>query len=88
VIHRIPVLFFHLDLPAVGSGKEEDVDDFIHSKHLVVAKGRQTMEFVEDHVGQVIVKHADLHVSWLATLAMQVPLGMARMWSGMSVVIM
>jgi hypothetical protein len=36
------------------------------------------MEFIEDHVGQVIVKHANLHVGWLATLAMQVPLGMAK----------
>jgi hypothetical protein len=78
VIHRVPVLFFHLDLPTVGSGKEEDVNDFIQGEQLVVAKGRQTMEFVEDQVGQVIVKHADLHVSWLATLAMQVPLGMVE----------
>jgi hypothetical protein len=36
------------------------------------------MEFVEDHVGQVVVKHANLHVSWLATLAMQVPLGTTK----------
>ena len=36
------------------------------------------MEFIEDHVRQVIVKHANVHVSWLATPVMQVPLGMAK----------
>ena len=39
---------------------------------------RQTTEFIEDHVGQVIVKHVNLHVSWLAALAVQVPLGVMQ----------
>ena len=33
------------------------------------------IEFVEDHVGQVSVKHANLHVGRLVALAVQVPLG-------------
>jgi hypothetical protein len=79
VIHRIPVLLLHLDLPAVGSGKEEDINDFVHCKHLVDSKERQTREFVENHVGQMVVeRHADLHVGWLAASATQVPLGAAE----------
>jgi ABC-type antimicrobial peptide transport system permease subunit len=46
--------------------------------NMVVAKGRQTIEFIEDHVGQVIVKHVNLHVSYLAALAVQIPLGVVQ----------
>jgi hypothetical protein len=74
-------------LPTSSSGSFFREASFLsclfYSKCLVVAKGRQAMEFVEDHVGQVVVKHADLHVGWLATFATQIPI-----WSGMSMVIM
>jgi hypothetical protein len=39
---------------------------------------KQTREFIENHVGQMVVECADLHVSWLVAPAMQVPLGMVE----------
>jgi hypothetical protein len=78
VVHRVPVLLLHLNLPAVGSGKEEDVNDFVSHEHLVGSKGRQLREFIKDHVQQMVVERADLHVGWLAASATQVPLSTAE----------